>query len=183
MPKLRVIDDTGKNLGVISLAEALGIAQGKNLDLVEVQPNANPPVAKIVSWAKLLYREQKAERKKHLSKGGKVKGVRFTLVTHQHDLGIKAKRAREFFDKGYKVKVQIRLRRFERELKDRIKGKIKEFLLLVAVPVAFDQKPEKSPFGYTFIIRKDTNAQNIKDNKKEVQDNQDRQGAVSAGGN
>lgn len=165
------------------MEKALEIAQSRNLDLVEVQPNANPPVAKIISWAKLLYREQKALRKKHLSKGGKVKGVRFTLVTHQHDLGIKAKRAREFFEKGFKVKVQIRLRRFERELKERIKQKIKEFLGLLEVPVAFDQKPEKSPFGYTFIIRKHTHAQNIKNGKKTIQNNQNRESVVSARGN
>lgn len=156
-------------MGIISLQEALDLARQKGLDLVEVQPTANPPVAKILEWEKFLYREQKSERKKHLTKAGKVKGVRFTLVTFQHDLSIKAHRAQEFMEKGYKVKVQIRLRRFEQSKKEATKEKIKEFLSMITIPIAFDQKPEKLPQGYIFIIRKDTvHVKNQQINQKEV---------------
>lgn len=140
----------------MSFREALDLATQKGLDLVEIQENANPPVAKIVQWEKLLYREQKIERKKHMTKAGKVKGIRFGLVIFRHDLEIKAARAQGFLDKGYKVKIQIRLRRFEQEKRDAVKEKIKEFLALITVPIAFDQKPEKVPMGYIFIIRKDS---------------------------
>lgn len=140
----------------MSLGEALDLARQKGLDLVEIQANANPPVAKVIGWEKMLYREQKIERRKHLTKAGKVKGIRFGLAIFSHDLGIKAARAEEFLEKGYKVKVQIRLRRFEQEKKEAIKIKIKDFLSLITVPIAFDQKPEKVPMGYIFIIRKES---------------------------
>lgn len=166
---MRVIDDKGEHLGVMSFKEALDLATQKGLDLVEIQEKANPPVVKIVQWEKLLYREQKIERKKHMTKAGKVKGIRFTLVIFRHDLEIKASRAQEFLDKGYKVKVQIRLRRFEQDRKEAVKAKIKEFLSLITVPIAFDQKPEKVPTGYIFIIRKDSHhAENKQVSQKEI---------------
>lgn len=162
----------------MTLQQALDLARQKGLDLVEIQANANPPVAKILKWEKLLYREQKLERKKHLTKAGKVKGIRFGLVIFRHDLEIKARRGQEFLEKGYKVRVDIKLRRFEQNRIAAVKEKIKEFLTLITLPIAFDQKPIKAPRGYSFIIRRDTtqskHAQNEQVIPKEVQDNQKR---------
>lgn len=156
----------------MTLPQALNLAGQKGLDLVEIQANASPPVAKILKWEKLLYREQKLERKKHLTKAGKVKGIRFRLVIFRHDLEIKANRAQEFLEKGYKVRIELMLRRFEQGRKDAVKEKIKEFLSLIGLPIAFDQKPAKAPRGYTFIIRRDTtqskHAQNEQIIPKEV---------------
>lgn len=162
--------------------EALNVAREKELDLVEVQPDAQPPVAKIMDWAKFLYREQKIARKKHVSRGGKVKGVRFMLSTFIHDLQIKAHRAQEFLKKGYKVRVEIRLRAFQRDRNEAIKAKIKEFLTFITLPIAFDQKPQKLPRGISFIIRKDNYAKNKQVAEKKVQDNEGRQDTLSPGG-
>lgn len=138
----------------MALEEAFSIARQKGLDLIEVQPRANPPVVKIADLAKFLYQQKKAQRKKGAQKGGKVKEIRFALNIFEHDLAIKARRARKFLEKQYKVKVQLKLRRFERELKEKAKEKIKVFLSLVETPIAFDQKPQKNPLGYVFIMRK-----------------------------
>lgn len=157
---------------MMPLQKAIDTAKERGLDLVEVNPGAQPPVAKIAEWSKVLYREQKLERKKHLHKAGKVKGIRFTLVTFQHDLETKAKRTMEFLEKGYKVRIDIRLRRFEQSKKEETKAKVKNFLSLVTIPIAFDQKPLKTPMGYSFIIRKDT--VHVKDqqiSQQEVQNN------------
>lgn len=169
--KLRVIDENGKQLGILSFSQALDAAQQKGLDLVEVQPNAQPPVAKIMEWAKFLYREKKIARKKHINRAGKVKGIRFMLSIFIHDLQIKAHRAQEFLEKGYKVRVDVRLRRFEQGLKDPVKNKIREFLGFIHLPIAFDQKPQKLPRGISFIIRKDIHAKNKQVDEKEVQAN------------
>lgn len=163
---MRVIDEEGAQKGVLSLTDALALAQQKGLDLVEVQPLAAPPVAKLMNWAKFLYREQKSDRKKHHTKAGKVKEIRFALSTFIHDLQVKALRAENFLAKGYKVRVSVKLRRFEQNRKEETKTKIKEFLEFIRAPIAFDQKPQKAPFGYVFIIRK--YAKDIKDNSKEV---------------
>ena len=151
---MRLIDGAGAHIGVMTLQEALALAGQKGLDIIEIQPNANPPVARMTDWTKFLYHQKKLQRKQSLQKGGKIKGIRFGLKIFEHDLEIKANRAKEFLDKNFKVRVQIPLRRYERDLANAIKEKIKQFLDKVEIPVAFDQKPQKSPQGYTFIIRK-----------------------------
>ncbi len=138
----------------MNLSDALEISLKKGLDVIEIQPHAKPPVVKISDWAKFLYHQKKTLRKQGVQKAGKIKGIRFGLKIFEHDLEIKAARARGFLDKNFKVRVQIPLRRYERDLQNAIKEKIKVFLLKVEVPVAFDQAPQKSPQGYTFIIRK-----------------------------
>ncbi len=152
--QVRVIDEKGEHVGVMNLSDALDISLKKGLDVIEIQPHAKPPVVKISDWAKFLYHQKKTLRKQGVQKAGKIKGIRFGLKIFEHDLEIKAARARGFLDKNFKVRVQIPLRRYERDLQNVIKEKIKVFLLKVEVPVAFDQAPQKSPQGYTFIIRK-----------------------------
>lgn len=164
--------------------EALTLARQRELDLVEVQPNGQIPVAKIMDLAKFAYREKKIERKKHANKAGKVKEIRFALLTFVHDLQVKAERAQEFLEKGYKVRVSIKLRRFEQGRKEEVKNKIKDFLGFVSIPFAFDQKPLKTPMGYAFIIRKEVHhVKNVKNNSKEIQDNKERESTVSPSGN
>jgi len=152
--EVRLLDEKGGHLGVFPLGKAIEAARAKDLDLIEIQPNAHPPVARMGDWTKFLYHQEKVERKQRAHRGGKVKEIRFGLKIFEHDLGIKAARAHEFLDKNYKVKVQLVLRRFEKGLINEAKEKIKNFLASVEVPVAFDQQPLKNPMGYTFIIRK-----------------------------
>lgn len=110
-PQLRVIDSDGKQLGVLPRQEALRLAVDRSLDLVEVAPNAEPPVAKLMDFGK--YRYERAKREREARKARKeieVKEIRLRPKTGEHDLQFKIRRAREFLETGAKVKVRIRFR-------------------------------------------------------------------------
>ena len=103
--EVRVIDDTGENLGVLKRDEAIAIAKEKGLDLVEVSPQAKPVVCKIVDYGKYHYQQEKRERKaKHRSK---LKEVKFTIKIGEHDFQTKMNRVRQFLTKGDVVRVSI----------------------------------------------------------------------------
>lgn len=105
-PQLRVIDELGQQLGVLSRQEALEKAELAGLDLVEVSPDANPPVAKIVDWGKYNYqRTKQLQKSRKNSKVQEVKQIRFGLKIGDHDLEIKMNKAREFVTEGHKVKL------------------------------------------------------------------------------
>ncbi|HAR97478.1 MAG TPA: translation initiation factor IF-3 [Syntrophus sp. (in: bacteria)] len=110
-PQVRVIDAEGKQLGVISLAEALAEAGRVNLDLVEVAPAANPPVCKIMDYGKFRYQQSKklALAKKSQSTI-QVKEMRIRPKTEAHDLEVKIKHIRKFLEQGDKVKITMMFR-------------------------------------------------------------------------
>lgn len=106
--KVRLIDADGNQLGVVSLEEALSQAQTADLDLVEVAPDANPPVARIIDWGKYQYEKIKqAQKARKKSKSQDLKQVRFTLKIGDHDFNIKVKKIRQFLEKGHKVRVGV----------------------------------------------------------------------------
>jgi translation initiation factor IF-3 len=106
-----LIDEDGTRVGVISLREALALAEERGLDLVEVAPNATPPVCRILDYGKFRYEQTKKEReaRKH-QKQAELKEVRLKPKTDDHDLDIKAKQARKFLLAGDKVKFTVRFR-------------------------------------------------------------------------
>jgi len=106
-----VIDEEGEQLGVLSLDEALTTAAGKGFDLVEVSPNAEPPVCRIMDYGKFKYQASKkaAEAKKKTAKV-ELKEVKMRPKTEEHDYNFKLKNARKFLDAGNKVKVTIMFR-------------------------------------------------------------------------
>lgn len=106
--ELRVIDENGTQLGVISKGEALQKAELAGLDLVEVSPNANPPVAKIVDWGKYNYQKTKQlQKQKKSTKSVDLKQIRMGMRIGEHDLEIKINKARKFLEAGHKVKVML----------------------------------------------------------------------------
>ncbi|MEZ5854560.1 MAG: translation initiation factor IF-3 [Hyphomicrobiaceae bacterium] len=109
--ELRVIDEDGNNLGVLPRLEALSKAIDAGLDLVEVSPEANPPVAKIMDYGKYKYQEQKkaAEARKK-QKIVEVKEIKMRPAIDDHDYETKLKAMRRFFEEGDKVKVSLRFR-------------------------------------------------------------------------
>lgn len=110
-PKLRVIDQTGAQLGVISREEALQLAQEAGLDLVEIVPKSVPPVCKIMDYGKHRYEQTKREKEnKKAQHQIKVKEVKLKPNTDEHDFDFKMKHAREFLEKGNKVKVTCTFR-------------------------------------------------------------------------
>jgi translation initiation factor IF-3 len=105
--EVRVIDSDGTQLGILSVNEALKKAIDQDLDLVEVSPNTNPPVCKILDYGKYLYQQNKKHSKQ---KTTTVKEVKVRPQTSEHDLDFKIKNARKFIDEGNKVKVSMMFR-------------------------------------------------------------------------
>jgi translation initiation factor IF-3 len=111
VPEVRVIDADGSMLGVLATHEALRMAQEKGLDLVEVNPKADPPVCKILDYGKFKYEEKKktaeARRKQTVVD---VKEIKLRPKTDDHDIAFKTKAARRFLEAGHKVKITVRFR-------------------------------------------------------------------------
>lgn len=111
LPQIRVIDDAGSLLGLMSTTEALRLAAERGLDLVEVSPLAQPPVCKIVNYGQLRYEANKKERKQRgKQKKTEVKGIRLSSTIGDHDVSIRLKQASKFLEEGNKVHIGLLLR-------------------------------------------------------------------------
>ena len=106
--EVRVIDDAGNQLGVMSLFDAMKAARDAGLDVVEISPNAVPPVCKLVDYGKFLYEQNKKahEQKKH-QKSSHIKEVKFRPATAEHDYQVRKNQIIKFLGEGYKVKAMI----------------------------------------------------------------------------
>jgi len=108
---VRVIDDEGEQLGLMSAVEAIALAAGRSLDLVEVSPNAKPPVCRIMDYGKYKFeakKQQNANKKK--TKQVQIKEIKFRPRTEEGDYQTKVRKLREFMEKGDKIKVTLRYR-------------------------------------------------------------------------
>ena len=111
VPEVRLIDADGDHVGIVSLSEALTIAHDRELDLVEVSPAANPPVARVMDYGKFLYQQAKREREsRKAQKQVEVKEIRLRPKTTEHHKSFKMRDARGWLEDGMKVKVRIRFR-------------------------------------------------------------------------
>ena len=109
--EVQVISSDGKNLGTLNTQEAIGIAKKEGLDLIEISPNANPPVCKIIDIGKHKYDlQKKANKAKKKQKIINLKEIKFRPVTKIHDYNFKIKNAQKFLEKGDKVKFTIKFR-------------------------------------------------------------------------
>ena len=110
-PEVQVINSAGENLGVLNLQEAISKAKNENLDLIEIAPNARPPVCKIMDMGKYKYDQQKKLNKaKKKQKKIELKEIKLRPVTEVHDYTFKIKNAQKFLSKGDKVKFTIRFK-------------------------------------------------------------------------
>lgn len=136
--EVRLIGVAGNQLGVVSIAEALKIAQQHQTDLVEVAPQANPPVCRLMDYGKFLYERSKKEREARKSqKQTEIKEIRLRPRTGEHDIAYKVRDARRFLQKGAKVKVRIRFRGREithpelaRDLLNRVASELNDVALV-----------------------------------------------------
>ncbi len=111
VPQVRLIDEEGGQVGVISTHEALMMAEERGLDLVEVAPNSDPPVCRLMDYGKFLYdQNKKAREARKNQKIVEVKEVQIRPSTDDHDIEVKSNRAREFLGEGHKVKFNMRFR-------------------------------------------------------------------------
>jgi translation initiation factor IF-3 len=146
----------GENLGVITLSEALKKASEVGLDLIEISPNATPPVAKIMDYGKFQYDEKKklqaAKAKIHTVE---LKNVQVKIGTGEHDLELKAKKASEWLKEGHRVKIDLFLpgRSKYMELAF-LKERMDRMLRLITEEYKIADAPKKSPKGMTVIIEK-----------------------------
>jgi translation initiation factor IF-3 len=111
VPEVRLIGAKGDQLGIVPIAEALKIAQDEQTDLVEVAPQADPPVCRLMDHGKFLYEQSKKEREARKSqKQTEIKEIRLRPKTGEHDIAHKLRDARRFLQRGAKLKVRIRFR-------------------------------------------------------------------------
>lgn len=148
--KIRLINDLGENEGVFSVKEAIFKAKEKGLDLIEINPNANPPVCKIMDIGKYLF-EEKKHKKETTNKTPENHEIRLTPGIGEHDLQIKAKKAEEFLKEGSKVTIQFKLRGREakkidiiRSVVDRFYNYLKEFGILESKNDSFILIPKQN---------------------------------------
>ena len=133
-PEVQVIASDGKNLGILSTNKAISMAKEEGLDLIEIAPNANPPVCKIIDMGKFKYDAQKkANKAKKKQKKVELKEIKLRPVTEIHDYSFKIKNAQKFLSKGDKVKFTIKFKGRElqhsnlgHELMDKIKTDIEK---------------------------------------------------------
>ena len=129
-PEVQVISSDGENLGIISTNKAISMAKDEGLDLIEIAPNANPPVCKIIDMGKYKYDTQKkANKAKKKQKKIELKEIKLRPVTETHDYNFKLKNALKFLSKGDKVKFTIRFKGREMQhsnLGHELMNKIKE---------------------------------------------------------
>ncbi|MEO6513172.1 MAG: translation initiation factor IF-3 [Candidatus Saccharimonadales bacterium] len=157
--QLRVIDADGKQLGVLTKSEALQLAEEQGLDLVEISPDAKPPVAKIVDWGKFNYQKTKQQQKnKRNAKALELKQMRFGLKISPHDLGVKMSKVTGFLETGHKVKITIFYRGRElahREIGFKLADKV---IADFGDTIVVDQAPQFAGKQLNFVIRSNQNA-------------------------
>ena len=134
-PEVQVIGSDGKNLGIINTNKAIVMAKEEGLDLIEIAPNANPPVCKIIDMGKYKYDiQKKANKAKKKQKKIELKEIKLRPVTETHDYNFKLKNAQKFLSKGDKVKFTIRFKGRELQhsnLGNDLMDKIQEDIKLV----------------------------------------------------
>jgi translation initiation factor IF-3 len=174
-----VVGEDGRQLGVLSRAEALQAAEAAGMDLVEVSPEANPPVAKIVDWGKYNYqRTKQLQKSRRSSKPLEMKQMRVGLKISEHDLGVKLRKVSEFLEAGHKVKITVIYRGRELahkelgfKMAERIRGILGETILV-------DQEPQFAGRQLNFVVRNNNaKAKNSQRNQEKSPDNQDGQAA------
>ena len=153
--EVQVIDESGKQLGTMKTFDALKLAREKDLDLAEVGPNVQPPIAKIMDYGKYIYRKERQEKKSGpKQKEQERKTVRVGFKTGMHDLEFKAKQIREFLDEGHIVKIELTLRGREKALAHIGKEKLNNFIKLITGEFTIQDSVKRSPFGWTTTIKK-----------------------------
>lgn len=142
MREVRVIDETGAQLGILGIREALQMAEERGLDLVEVAPNAVPPVCRMLDYGKFRYEQSKKEREARKNqKQVELKELRLKPKTDDHDLNVKANQARRFLLSGDKVKFTVRFRGREMAHPDIGREMLEQMMENLADIAVVEQKP------------------------------------------
>jgi len=141
-PQVRVINEEGQQIGILPVKEALSLAESQGLDLVEIAPQAKPPVCKIIDYGKYMYelkKEQQRAKKKQIVI--KLHEIKFGIMTDDHDMDHKMRKIQEFLSEGDKVKLTVMFRGRELEHKelgkivlDKVVEKLKDIAVIEQLP-------------------------------------------------
>lgn len=152
--ELRVIGTSGEQLGIMSRDEALKLAEEAGVDLVEISPNADPPVAKIIDWGKYQYQKMKEQQKnRKASKQSELKQMRFGLKIGSGDLDIKLRKIRGFLSEGHKVRIQIFYRGREMAHKELGYVMIEKIVGLLEEDAIVEQQPQMAGRNLSIVVR------------------------------
>ncbi len=154
--ELRVIGAEGENLGVMSFKDAMDKAGADGLDLIEISPNAVPPIAKIMDFGKYQYDENKktkaAKGKAHVTE---TKGLQVKIGTGEHDLELKAKKASAWLKEGHRIKIDLFLSGRAKYMEANfLKERLNRILALITTDFKIAEGPIKSPKGWTITLEK-----------------------------
>lgn len=155
--EVRVISETGEQLGVMNIFAAIDLAKSKELDLIQVTEKVEPPVCRIGNYGKYIYAQKKKERViKVKTRISKLKEIQIGFNISNHDLEVKAKQAEKFLKEGDKVKVGMTLRGREKAMGEFAKKKVQFFLETTdkLIPIKTERELKREPKGFTMIISK-----------------------------
>ncbi len=154
--EVRVLAADGENLGVLPLSEALNRAHDIGLDLIEISPNANPPVAKIMDFGKFQYEENKrAKAVKAKTHEVEVKSLQVKIGTGEHDLALKAKKASGWLAEGHRIKLELFLPGRAKYLDPKfLEERLERLLVLLTEKYKISEKPQKGPKGLSVIVER-----------------------------
>ncbi len=151
--EMRVIDENGKNLGVVKKEDALILAKNAGLDLIEVSSSINPPICKIADYGKHTYEMSKKKKEvKAKQVSSETKNIQISVEISDNDLGIKAKRAAEWLKEGHRVKIELQLKGRTKFMEDSF---LRERLnrILVIIPCEYKTaEPIKKVGNKSFIV-------------------------------
>lgn len=156
--ELRVIDSDNGNLGVLSFKEALDMAIAQGVDLIEISPNANPPVAKIMDFGKYQYEQNKKQKKaKAGAKPTETKSIQVKIATGEHDLELKAKQTSKWLKEGHRIKVELFLSGRAKYMADAfLRERLDRILHLITEEYRVSESYKRGPKGITVTLEKDS---------------------------
>lgn len=144
MPEVRVVTTEGEQLGIFKIGDALNLAKEHDLDLVEISPNAKPPVVKMIGYDKFRYQQKKMEQQqKKNAKKVEVKTIRLSAKIADHDIATKARQADGFLQDGDLIKVELRMRGREQAFGDIAEQHIQHFRDKLTMPYRVEVEPRR----------------------------------------
>jgi translation initiation factor IF-3 len=155
-PKLRVIGAHGENLGVLTKEDALAQAKVAGFDLIEVSPNADPPVARIADYGKYTYEMSKklkeVKAKAHITE---TKNIQISVTISEHDIMIKAKQAALWIKEGHRVKIELQLKGRMKYMEDSfLRDRMDRILAVIPAEYKIAEPLKKVPKAYMIVIEK-----------------------------
>lgn len=159
-PELRVVDEEGENKGVMSLTEALALAESLGVDLIETGPNARPPIAKLMEFGKYQYEQKKKLQKARTgAKPTETKSIQIKIGTGDHDLELKAKTASKWLKEGHRIKVELFLRGRSKGMEEPfLKERLDRVLHFITEQYKIAEPHKRSPKGLAIVIERDRTA-------------------------